>query len=47
MDDMLDVARSVGTQNEAVASISWEYEEITLDRGNAGLGFSIAGGIST
>ena len=23
----------------------WEYEEITLERGNAGLGFSIAGGI--
>lgn len=21
----------------------WEYEEITLDRGNTGLGFSIAG----
>ncbi|UXI16418.1 hypothetical protein NH340_JMT02361 [Sarcoptes scabiei] len=26
-------------------SNSWEYEEITLERGNAGLGFSIAGGI--
>ena len=24
---------------------TWEYEEITLERGNSGLGFSIAGGI--
>lgn len=23
---------------------SWQYEEITLERGNSGLGFSIAGG---
>lgn len=26
-------------------SANWEYEEITLERGNTGLGFSIAGGI--
>lgn len=28
-----------------MTSGAWEYEEITLERGNAGLGFSIAGGI--
>jgi len=43
---MFDLSRSVGLQNEAITPLSWEYEEITLDRGNAGLGFSIAGGIS-
>ncbi|BFZ06613.1 hypothetical protein BsWGS_09652 [Bradybaena similaris] len=26
------------------SGIEWEYEEIVLDRGNGGLGFSIAGG---
>lgn len=27
------------------SALSWEYEEITLERGNTGLGFSIAGGV--
>lgn len=31
--------------SEKMSSGSWEYEEITLERGNTGLGFSIAGGI--
>ncbi|CAG2169841.1 unnamed protein product [Oppiella nova] len=30
--------------NEELLEGQWEYEEITLERGNAGLGFSIAGG---
>ena len=30
---------------DKMSSGSWEYEEITLERGNTGLGFSIAGGV--
>uniref|UniRef100_A0A6Q2Z9C2 Discs, large homolog 4a (Drosophila) n=1 Tax=Esox lucius TaxID=8010 RepID=A0A6Q2Z9C2_ESOLU len=35
---------SVGLSDLVTTLISVEYEEITLERGNAGLGFSIAGG---
>lgn len=39
-DDELDAALDL----EANGSIDWEYEDIHLERGGAGLGFSIAGG---
>ena len=32
-------------KQSTMSSSTWEYEEITLERGNTGLGFSIAGGI--
>lgn len=36
---------SSGTERFANGDEDWEYEEITLERGSAGLGFSIAGGV--
>lgn len=36
---------SVSLKQSTMNSGAWEYEEITLERGNTGLGFSIAGGI--
>lgn len=40
-----EIERPLAIVSEKMSSGSWEYEEITLERGNTGLGFSIAGGI--
>ncbi|XP_065363641.1 disks large 1 tumor suppressor protein isoform X14 [Calliphora vicina] len=39
----LDTAHRAST-NKVNGDDSWQYEDITLERGNSGLGFSIAGG---
>ncbi|KAI2800501.1 Disks large 3 [Blomia tropicalis] len=46
--DLTEYNRSSTYQSQIsdkMTSGTWEYEEITLERGNTGLGFSIAGGI--
>ncbi|XP_037027638.1 disks large 1 tumor suppressor protein isoform X4 [Bradysia coprophila] len=38
------VVHTPGDSNHVNGDDSWQYQEITLERGNSGLGFSIAGG---
>lgn len=33
-----------GSENLQISTTRWEYEEITLERGSSGLGFTVAGG---